>query len=180
MICLRWARLVLRPRLLPGSGADRSAAAFVLIMSERDLQVTYVAPMSGEYKVTLAVGTVTVAGSPFRVPCQQPRPSEHETTVDLRNGHGFVGEPYSAAVTVRDQFGQPYVRPARRTAQQLQGPVTNSSDPLHERLGSLQEQNQHDMLCPGLMQISRAAQSDGQRGGHQVRWADGAACCRCG
>ena len=64
------------------------------------------APMSGEYKVTLAVGTVTVAGSPFRVPCQQPRPSEHETTVDLRNGHGFVGEPYCAVVTVRDQFGQ--------------------------------------------------------------------------
>ena len=69
-------------------------------------QVTYVAPMSGEYKVTLAVGTVTVAGSPFRVPCQQPRPSEHETTVDLRNGHGFLGEPYRAVVTVRDQFGQ--------------------------------------------------------------------------
>jgi len=65
--------------------------------------------MSGEYKVTLAVGTVTVAGSPFRVPCQQPRPSEHETTVNLRNGHGFVGEPYSAVVTVRDQFGQPCV-----------------------------------------------------------------------
>ena len=64
------------------------------------------APMSGEYKVTLAVGTVTVAGSPFRVPCQQPRPSEHETTVDLRNGHGFVGEPYCAVISVRDQFGQ--------------------------------------------------------------------------
>ncbi len=74
------------------------------------VQITYIAPMSGEYKVTLAVGTVTVAGSPFRVPCQQPRPSEHETTVDLRNGHGFVGEPYSAVVTVRDQFGQPCVR----------------------------------------------------------------------
>lgn len=69
-------------------------------------QVTYAAPMTGEYRVTLAVGAVIVAGSPFRVPCQQPRPSEHETEVDLRGGQGFVGEEYTAEVSVIDQFGQ--------------------------------------------------------------------------
>lgn len=70
------------------------------------LQVTYTAPMTGEYRVTLAVGAVIVAGSPFRVPCQQPRPSEHESTVDLRGGDGFVGETYTSLVSVSDQFGQ--------------------------------------------------------------------------
>lgn len=65
-----------------------------------------VAPMSGEYKVTLSVGPSAVAGSPFRVPCQQPKPSDTESTVDLYNGHGFVDEPYKATVTVRDQFGR--------------------------------------------------------------------------
>ena len=39
----------------------------------RPVQVTYAAPMSGEYKVTLAVGTVIVAGSPFRVPLRLNR-----------------------------------------------------------------------------------------------------------
>lgn len=64
------------------------------------------APMSGEYKITMSIGPSAVAGSPFRVPCQQPRPSDAESTVDLRNGHGFVDEPYTAVVTVRDQFGR--------------------------------------------------------------------------
>ena len=75
------------------------------------MQVNYIAPMSGEYRITLAVGTVAVTGSPFRVSCQQPRPSESETVVDLRSGHGFVDEPYTAIVSVKDQFGQPCGRP---------------------------------------------------------------------
>lgn len=62
--------------------------------------------MSGEYRVTIAVGMATVAGSPFRVPCAHPRPSELETQVDLGTGHGFVGETYRAVVSVRDQLGQ--------------------------------------------------------------------------
>lgn len=70
------------------------------------LQVTYTAPMSGEYRVTIAVGTVSVTGSPFRVPCAHPRPSEVETKVDLGSGHAFVGEPFRAVVSVRDQLGQ--------------------------------------------------------------------------
>lgn len=62
--------------------------------------------MSGEYKVTVSVGMTAVPGSPFRVPCQHPRPSELETTVELGSGHGFMGETYIAIVNVRDQLGQ--------------------------------------------------------------------------
>jgi hypothetical protein len=62
--------------------------------------------MSGEYKITMSIGPSAVGSSPYRVPCQQPRPSDTESTVDLRNGHGFVDEPYTAVVTVRDQFGR--------------------------------------------------------------------------
>jgi hypothetical protein len=64
------------------------------------------APMSGEYKITMSIGPSAVGNSPYRVPCQQPRPSDVESVVDLRNGHGFVDEPYTAVVTVRDQFGR--------------------------------------------------------------------------
>lgn len=62
--------------------------------------------MSGEYKVSVAVGVTPVPGSPFRVPCQHPRPSEVATTVELGNGHGFMGETFVAIVNVKDQLGQ--------------------------------------------------------------------------
>lgn len=62
--------------------------------------------MTGEYRISLAVGTSLVPGSPFRVVCQQPRASESNSTVDLGGGFGFVGETYKATVTVLDQFGQ--------------------------------------------------------------------------
>lgn len=54
----------------------------------------------------MAVGTVAVTGSPFRVTCAHLRPSEVETTVDLGSGHAFLGEPFRAVVSVRDQLGQ--------------------------------------------------------------------------
>ena len=72
--------------------------------------------MTGDYRVTLAVGAVLVAGSPFKVPCQQPRPSEQDTTLDLNGGHGFVGEAFTAVVTVNDQFGQQFLERAKLAA----------------------------------------------------------------
>ena len=72
--------------------------------------------MTGDYRVTLAVGAVLVAGSPFKVPCQQPRPSEQDTTLELNGGHGFVGEAFTALVTVNDQFGQQFLERAKLAA----------------------------------------------------------------
>lgn len=70
------------------------------------LEVTYAAPMSGDYRITVALGSLLVAGSPFKVPCQQPRPCEKLSRVHYGSGQAFSGERYSIRVTVLDQFGQ--------------------------------------------------------------------------
>jgi hypothetical protein len=69
------------------------------------LEVAYVAPMSGEYRVTLSMGAVPIQGSPFRVPCQQPRPCERASGVQWGDGLAFAGERYAVRVTCLDQFG---------------------------------------------------------------------------
>lgn len=72
------------------------------------LDVTYTPPMSGEYRITLAVGPSPVAGSPFRVPCQLPRACEACSELDLQGGYGFVGEVYTARLVCNDQSGNPW------------------------------------------------------------------------
>lgn len=70
------------------------------------LEISYAAPMSGEYRITMALGSFSVPGSPFKVPCQQPRPCEVLSRVYYGSGQAFAGERYSTRVTVLDQFGQ--------------------------------------------------------------------------
>lgn len=68
------------------------------------LEVTYLAPMTGEYRITLSIGSLTVEGSPFRVPCQQPRPCELQSIIALKP-NAFVGEKFVARLDCIDQFG---------------------------------------------------------------------------
>ena len=72
---------------------------------EGGVEVTYAAPMSGEYRIAVSIGPTPVPGSPFRVSCQQPRPCEKLSRADWGQGVAFVGERYVASVTVADQFG---------------------------------------------------------------------------
>ena len=49
------------------------------------VDVSYAAPMSGEYRISVSIGPTPVPGSPFRVSCQQPRPCEKLSKVSLSN-----------------------------------------------------------------------------------------------
>ena len=49
------------------------------------MEVSYAAPMSGEYRISISIGPTPVPGSPFRVSCQQPRPCEKLSKVSLSN-----------------------------------------------------------------------------------------------
>ena len=87
-----------------------SAAVKPEVKEKKDgsLEVSYTAPMSGEYRVAVALGNIPVPGSPFRVPCQQPRACEQLSRVEWGCGQAFAGEPYTARMTAFDQFGQRY------------------------------------------------------------------------
>ena len=87
-----------------------SAAVKPEVKEKKDgsLEVSYTAPMSGEYRVAVALGNIPVPGSPFRVPCQQPRACEQRSRVEWGSGQAFAGEPYTARMTAFDQFGQRY------------------------------------------------------------------------
>ncbi|CAL8470627.1 g10169 [Coccomyxa elongata] len=77
--------------------------------------------MSGEYRITMALGGLPVPGSPFKVPCQQPRPCEVLSRVHYGTGQAFAGERYSTRVTVLDQFGQRVSGEPRLTANVMDG-----------------------------------------------------------
>ena len=80
---------------------------------EGGVEVTYAAPMSGEYRVAVSIGPTPVPGSPFRVSCQQPRPCEKLSRADWGQGVAFVGERYVASVTIADQFGDLWAADAK-------------------------------------------------------------------
>ena len=89
--------------------AIKGSAAVKHDVKERQdgsLEISYTAPMSGEYRITMALGGLAVPGSPFKVPCQQPRPCEVLSRVHYGSGQAFAGERYSTRVTVLDQFEQ--------------------------------------------------------------------------
>ena len=77
------------------------------------LEVSYAAPMSGEYRVGVSIGPTPVPGSPFKVSCQQPRPCEKLSKADWGQGVAFVGERYVASATVADQFGNLWTADAK-------------------------------------------------------------------
>jgi hypothetical protein len=62
--------------------------------------------MSGDYRLTLSVGSSTLnGGRPFHIACQAARPDETASVVRVGDRIGFVDEPYSVAVECYDQFG---------------------------------------------------------------------------
>lgn len=70
------------------------------------LEVTYAAPLTGEYRISLFVGSTAVHGSPFRMSCQQPRACEHHSRVCDSIEDAFVGEQYCLPLDTYDQFGK--------------------------------------------------------------------------
>lgn len=73
------------------------------------LEVTYAAPLTGEYRISLSVGTNAVHGSPFRMSCQQPRACEHHSRVCGSIKDAFSGERYCLPLETYDQFGKVFV-----------------------------------------------------------------------
>lgn len=104
-----------------------SAAVKPEVRERKDgsLEVSYTAPMSGEYRVALALGSIPVASSPFRVPCQQPRACEQHSRVEWGSGQAFAGEPYTARMTAFDQFGQRYSADPRWSRTSVQNLLQN-------------------------------------------------------
>ena len=70
------------------------------------LEVSYAAPLTGEYRISLSVGSTAVHGSPFRMSCQQPRACEHHSRVCDSTEDAFVGERYCLPLETYDQFGK--------------------------------------------------------------------------
>ena len=83
-----------------------AAAARAEVRERRDgaVEVAYTAPMSGVYRIALAVGAASLGTFPAQ--CAPPRASEALSRVRLAAaGSAFVGERFAAAVEVLDQFG---------------------------------------------------------------------------
>ena len=80
--------------------------ADVKLLEDGLLEVTYAAPLTGEYRISLSVGNTAVHGSPFRMSCQQPRACEHHSRVCDNIEDAFVGEQYCLPLETHDQFGR--------------------------------------------------------------------------
>ena len=74
-------------------------------IQEGVLEVTYTAPLTGEYRVLLSVGSTAVHGSPFRMSCQQPRACEQHSRLSESIEDAFANERYSLPLRTHDQFG---------------------------------------------------------------------------
>ncbi|KAK9845317.1 hypothetical protein WJX81_003385 [Elliptochloris bilobata] len=92
-----------------------AAGAEVRERREGTVEVTYTAPMSGEYRITLGVGPTQIGT--YRAQCAPPRPSEALSRVRLAAASSaFVGERYSAVAEVVDQFGGRFAGEPKLTA----------------------------------------------------------------
>ena len=85
------------------------------------LEVSYAAPLTGEYRISLTVGSTPVQGSPFRMSCQQPRACEHHSKVPNTNEDAFVSERYCLRLETYDQFGKAFTGKADVRADVLDG-----------------------------------------------------------
>ena len=90
-------------------------------VQEGTLEVCYMAPLTGEYRISLSVGATPVPGSPFRMSCQQPRACEIHTQITDNTGDGFANERYAVQLACFDQFGSPYSGKADIHADVLDG-----------------------------------------------------------
>ena len=77
-----------------------------VVQDKTTVLVRYTAPMSGDYRLTITVGSIILnRGSPAQIRCQAPRPDENLTRLMLGGGIGFVDERFRAHVECFDQFG---------------------------------------------------------------------------
>lgn len=68
--------------------------------------VRYTTPMSGDYRLTLSVGSTTLnGGRPIHIHCQAARPDEAASVPHMGDRIGFVDEPFRALIECYDQFG---------------------------------------------------------------------------
>ena len=85
------------------------------------LEVTYAAPLTGEYRISLSVGSTAVHGSPFRMSCQQPRACEHHSRISGCIEDAFASERYFLPLETHDQFGKVFTGKADIRADILDG-----------------------------------------------------------
>lgn len=85
------------------------------------LEVTYAAPLTGEYRISLLVGSTVVHGSPFRMSCQQPRACEHHSRVSGIIEDAFASERFGIPLETHDQFGKVFTGKADIHADVLDG-----------------------------------------------------------
>ncbi|KAL0032084.1 hypothetical protein WJX77_004214 [Trebouxia sp. C0004] len=90
-------------------------------LQDGTLEVCYTAPLTGEYRISLSVGSTAVPGSPFRMACQQPRACENNTQITENSANGFANERYAVKLACHDQFGSPYTGKADVHADVLDG-----------------------------------------------------------
>ncbi|DBA83503.1 TPA: hypothetical protein ACH3X2_006431 [Trebouxia sp. C0005] len=90
-------------------------------LQDGTLEVCYTAPLTGEYRISLSVGSTAVPGSPFRMACQQPRACENNTHITESSVDGFANERYAVQLACHDQFGSPYTGKADMRADVLDG-----------------------------------------------------------
>lgn len=90
-------------------------------IQEGVLEVTYAAPLTGEYRISLSVGSTAVRGSPFRMSCQQPRACEQHSMLSNNIEDAFANERYSLPLRTYDQFGNIFTGKADIHADVLDG-----------------------------------------------------------
>lgn len=73
------------------------------------MEVTYAAPLTGEYRISLLVGSTPVQGSPFRMSCQQPRACEQQSRVLSSLEGAFASERFGLPLETYDQFGKAFM-----------------------------------------------------------------------
>ena len=95
--------------------------AHVRQVQEGVLEVTYAAPLTGEYRISLSVKGTAVSGSPFRMCCQQPRACEKHSSVSDSTEDGFANERYCLPLATLDQFGNVFTGKSDIRADVLDG-----------------------------------------------------------
>lgn len=78
-----------------------------VIQEKGAVLVRYTTPMSGDYRLTLSVGSTTLnGGRPIHIHCQAARPDEAASVPHMGDRIGFVDEPFRALIECYDQFGK--------------------------------------------------------------------------
>jgi len=122
--CAKFVYLSLQPSDLKVTiKGNVTVKADIKQLQDGTLEVCYTAPLTGEYRISLSVGSTAVPGSPFRMACQQPRACESNTQITESSVNGFANERYAVQLACHDQFGSPYIGKADIHADVLDGAI---------------------------------------------------------